>query len=101
MKKDLFFFILALLCLWLVMDEYWGDKRISSFVVGIIPETERNQWTPFGGGTDQKSGVGEKPHGFDGFGNFGNLPGEGGTGKTEEKDKNTTKTNTSLKSYTI
>ncbi|MBZ4496126.1 hypothetical protein M1I50_19115 [Clostridioides difficile] len=99
MKKDLFFFILALLCMWLVMDEYWGDKRISKFVVGIIPETERNQWTPFGGGTDQKSGVGEKPHGFDGYGNVGNLP--GGTDKKEEKDKNTSKTNTSLKSYTI
>lgn len=30
-QRSLFFFICFLLCLWIVLDQFWGDKRIASW----------------------------------------------------------------------
>ena len=37
MDKSLLFFMMALLCFWLVLSEFYGDKYISKFVTGIMP----------------------------------------------------------------
>lgn len=41
MDKDLLFFIMAFACLWLVLDELYGNKLISQFVIMLIPKAEK------------------------------------------------------------
>lgn len=38
--KSLFFLIMALICFWLVLDEFYGQNRISQFIVKMIPKAE-------------------------------------------------------------
>lgn len=42
MDKGLFFFILSLLCFWVVLDEIYGHKLISQFVIAIIPSAKED-----------------------------------------------------------
>lgn len=96
MDKNLFFFILALLCGWLILDEVYGNKFISQFVVSIIPNTEKE-----GAEAPPPSGQGKNPSGFDGYGNFGNLPStDKNTDKSTEKES-LQKEDKNLKLYTI
>ena len=38
--NTLFFLVLSLLCFWLVLDEFYGHKYISQFIVKMIPKAE-------------------------------------------------------------
>jgi hypothetical protein len=37
MDSGLFFLTLAMLCIWLILDEFYGKKRISTFANLVIP----------------------------------------------------------------
>lgn len=36
--RQLFFMIVSLSCIWLILDEFYGNKRISAFISGIAGE---------------------------------------------------------------
>ena len=36
--KSLMFFLLALVCVWLVLDEFYGRNLITKFIVTMIPK---------------------------------------------------------------
>lgn len=38
--KSLFFMVMALVCFWLVLDEFYGHNYISQFIVRMIPKAE-------------------------------------------------------------
>ena len=38
--KSLMFMILALGCVWLVLDEFYGKNYISKFITALIPKAE-------------------------------------------------------------
>lgn len=40
MDKSMVFLLLALICFFLVLSEFYGQKYISKFVTGIIPGAE-------------------------------------------------------------
>lgn len=40
MDKGLFFFILSLTALWLVLDEFFGQQRISQIALKLTPNVE-------------------------------------------------------------
>lgn len=42
MDKSIFFLLLAVACFYLVLDEIYGSKGISKFVVAIIPSAEED-----------------------------------------------------------
>lgn len=37
MEKGLLFFTLSLLCLWVILDEFFGDKRLSNIALQFTP----------------------------------------------------------------
>lgn len=39
--KGLFFLVLSLCCIYLVLDELYGKKIITNFVIKIIPDAEK------------------------------------------------------------
>lgn len=39
MDKSLFYLIIALVLLWLVLNEIYGSKLISAFIAKIVPES--------------------------------------------------------------
>lgn len=41
MDKGLLFFVIALVCLWLVLDQFYGGELITQFVVNIMPSAEK------------------------------------------------------------
>lgn len=41
MDKSLLFFILSLVCFWLVLSEFYGDKKVTKFVTTIMPNAEK------------------------------------------------------------
>lgn len=41
MNKDLFFLILSLGCVWLILNQLYGSKLITQFVVMIIPDAKK------------------------------------------------------------
>lgn len=38
--KSLFFLVMALICFWLVLDEFYGQNLVSRFIVRMIPKAE-------------------------------------------------------------
>lgn len=40
MDKSLFYLLLALVCFYLVLSEFYGDKYITSAVIKLIPKSE-------------------------------------------------------------
>lgn len=40
MEKGLLFLTLAVGCLWLILDEFFGDKRLSNIVNNVTPDFE-------------------------------------------------------------
>lgn len=42
MDKSIFFLLLAVACFYLVLDEIYGGKAITKFVVAIIPSAEED-----------------------------------------------------------
>lgn len=38
MEKGLLFFTLSILCLWLLLDEFFGNRRISKVALTLTPE---------------------------------------------------------------
>lgn len=40
MDKSIFFLIMGLVCLWLVLNEFYGSGAISRFIVKLIPKAE-------------------------------------------------------------
>ena len=40
MDKGIFFLFLSLICFYIVLDEVYGSKAISKFVIAIIPSAE-------------------------------------------------------------
>lgn len=40
MDKSLLFFIISLVCFWLVLDQIYGNKLVTQFVGNIIPKSE-------------------------------------------------------------
>ena len=38
--KSLFYFVLSLVCFWLVLDEFFGKKLITKFIVAMIPSAK-------------------------------------------------------------
>ena len=39
--KGLFYLVLALLCFWLVLDEFYGKRYITNFIVELIPSAKQ------------------------------------------------------------
>jgi hypothetical protein len=44
MERGLLFFTLALLCVWAVLDEFWGKKKISEIAAKLTPTTKPVTW---------------------------------------------------------
>jgi hypothetical protein len=38
MEKGLLFFTLAVICLWLLLDDFFGDKRVSKLAMSVTPD---------------------------------------------------------------
>ena len=41
MDKGLFFFVLSLICFYIVLGEVYGNKPITHFVLAIMPSAEK------------------------------------------------------------
>lgn len=41
MDKGLLFFVLSLICFWIVLGEIYGEKPITSFVLKLLPDSEK------------------------------------------------------------
>ena len=39
--KSLFFITLALICIWVILDNFYGDKKLNRFIVSIFPSLEK------------------------------------------------------------
>lgn len=42
--KSLFFITLAMICIWLVLDNFYGKKRINTFILSMFPSLEKSGW---------------------------------------------------------
>ena len=40
--KSLFFLVLALICFWLVMNEFYGSRLITQFITTLIPKAQED-----------------------------------------------------------
>lgn len=41
--KSLMFFLIALVCFWLVLDEFYGRKLISQFILKLLPSAKEGE----------------------------------------------------------
>ena len=39
--KSLFFITLALICVWLILDNFYGKKRVNTFILSLFPSLEK------------------------------------------------------------
>lgn len=39
--RSLFFITLSLICIWLILDNYYGKKRLNTFIISIFPSLEK------------------------------------------------------------
>jgi len=60
MEKGLLFLTLSMLCLWAVLDELFGDKRISGIARQLTPTSEPMVWLDEKKATDQNVKIKEK-----------------------------------------
>ena len=42
--RSLFFITLALICIWLILDNFYGKKHINTFLLSIFPSLEKSGW---------------------------------------------------------
>lgn len=42
--KSLFFITLGMLCIWLVLDNFYGKKRVNAFILSMFPSLEKSGW---------------------------------------------------------
>lgn len=40
MEKGLLFLTLSILCLWLVLDEFFGERRLTAMVLKLTPDSD-------------------------------------------------------------
>lgn len=41
--KTIFFITLALVCVWLILDNFYGNKRIDNFVASLFPSLSKEK----------------------------------------------------------